>query len=180
MDAYYLEGNQMSKLTLSEYQSIKVVEAAKIVTITDATIGLSLHKSVVDLEVGQDFIVRHQPEIGGYFVRYEDGYESYSTAAAFIGLAKASFAASFGVAIELLKEGDRVARKGWNGKDMYLVLVGGNTIRQAIADNYGQAGKIYPVADAIYMKTADNKLVPWLASQTDVLAEDWVTVEAAL
>jgi hypothetical protein len=72
----------------------------------------------------------------------------------------------FGTAIELLKMGRRVARIGWNGKGMWLEL-------QA-PDEHSKMSLPY-----IFMKTADGKLVPWLASQTDVLAEDYVLVEVA-
>ena len=82
---------------------------------------------------------------------------------------------SFGRAVELLKQGQRVARKGWNGKGMFLLLVKGASVTEPINDCYGDPQEVgLPVLDAIYMKTADNKLVPWLASQTDVLSEDWV------
>lgn len=81
---------------------------------------------------------------------------------------------SFGSAIELLKQGKLVTRSGWNGKNMYLLLISGNCVSEIINGCYGDPQKEpLPVCDAIYMKTADNKLVPWLASQTDVLAEDW-------
>ena len=95
----------------------------------------------------------------------------------------------FGTAISLLKHGKKVCRKGWNGKGMYLFLVDGKCVSEAVNDCYGdptrhelgadgyEKGQSIAVIDAIYMKTADNKLVPWLASQTDVLAEDWVVVE---
>lgn len=95
----------------------------------------------------------------------------------------------FGVAITYLKRGAKVARKGWNGKGMWLLLVDGKCVTEVINDCYGdphrhevdvtgyEKGQSIPVLDAIYMKTADNKLVPWLASQTDMLAEDWVIVE---
>lgn len=82
---------------------------------------------------------------------------------------------SFGRAVELLKQGQRVARKGWNGKGMFLLLVNGKCVTEPINDCCGNPQQVgLPVLDAIYMKTADNKLVPWLASQTDVLSEDWV------
>ncbi|MFC0969617.1 Gp49 family protein [Pasteurella multocida] len=86
----------------------------------------------------------------------------------------------FGYAIDLLKAGKQVARKGWNGKGMYLFLVCGETVRYHINQQYfhtqlDDAGM--QCLDAIYMKTADNKLVPWLASQTDVLATDWELVK---
>lgn len=82
---------------------------------------------------------------------------------------------SFGRAVELLKQGQRVARKGWNGKGMFLLLVKGASVTEPINDCCSDPQEVgLPVLDAIYMKTADNKLVPWLASQTDVLSEDWV------
>ena len=82
---------------------------------------------------------------------------------------------SFGRAVDLLKQGQRVARNGWNGKGMFLLLVKGASVTEPINDCYGDPQEVgLPVLDAIYMKTADNKLVPWLASQTDVLSEDWV------
>lgn len=86
---------------------------------------------------------------------------------------------SFGSALTLLKDGHRVARKGWNGKGMFLSLVKGRDTDYHVnsevfgTGNDGNSQNQLPVLDAIYMKTADNKLVPWLASQTDVLAEDW-------
>lgn len=67
----------------------------------------------------------------------------------------------FGDAIRDLKAGNRVSRAGWNGKGMWLEL--------QVPDAHSKMSLPY-----IYMKTADDKLVPWLASQTDVLAEDWV------
>lgn len=66
----------------------------------------------------------------------------------------------FGAALELLKTGFRIYREGWNGKGMWLAL--------QKPDAHSKMSLPY-----IYMKTADDKLVPWLASQTDVLAEDW-------
>jgi hypothetical protein len=80
---------------------------------------------------------------------------------------------NFGEAIVALKTGHCVARAGWNGKGMWLALIKGTTVQQAIGDCYGSAGETFPVLDAVYMKTADDCLVPWLCSQSDMLAEDW-------
>ena len=82
---------------------------------------------------------------------------------------------NFGEAIAALKSGKLVARESWNGKGMWLILIVGEAVAQAIADRYGD-GNAIPVLEAIYMKTATGELVPWLASQTDVLAEDWVVL----
>lgn len=67
---------------------------------------------------------------------------------------------TFGDAIRALKEGKRVSRAGWNGKGMWLEL--------QVPDTHSKMTLPY-----IYMKTVDDNRVPWLASQTDMLAEDW-------
>ena len=89
----------------------------------------------------------------------------------------------FGYAVKMMKEGKRVARAGWNGKGMFLSLVKGRDTDYHVnsevfgTGNDGNSQYQLPVLDAIYMKTADNKLVPWLASQTDLLSEDWVITD---
>ena len=82
---------------------------------------------------------------------------------------------NFGSALGALKSGMKVARKGWNGKGMFLFLVPGSTFKVNRAPLLG----IYPEGTEINyhahvdMKTADGQVVPWLCSQTDMLAEDW-------
>lgn len=81
---------------------------------------------------------------------------------------------TFGEAIEALKTGRRVTRPGWNGKGMWLRLLDLYTDTEfTVTEHEPCEGTWLPF---IVMKTADNKLVPWLASQTDVLAEDWLTL----
>ena len=72
--------------------------------------------------------------------------------------------ADFGWALTQLRAGRKVGRKGWNGKGMWLNL--------QVPDTHSKMSLPY-----IYMKTADDHQVPWLASQTDMLAEDWEIVE---
>lgn len=86
-----------------------------------------------------------------------------------------------GSAVRVLKEGGRVGRFGWNGKNMWLSLTPGNMIshekfwsphnRQFAYDQPNSEAEVLPY---VTMKTADDKIVPWLCSQTDLLAEDWV------
>jgi hypothetical protein len=82
---------------------------------------------------------------------------------------------NFGDALAALKEGKRVARHGWNGKGMFLFLVPGSQFQVNRPPLLG----IYPEGTTINyhahidMKTAQDTVVPWLASQTDVLADDW-------
>lgn len=75
---------------------------------------------------------------------------------------------TFGDALKALKNGYRVARSGWNGKEMFLYL---DSFKQT---NKEVNEKNYQYEPCIVMFTADKKWQPgWLASQTDMLAEDW-------
>lgn len=86
---------------------------------------------------------------------------------------------NFGQALEALKKGYKVARKGWNGKGMWLVYVPGTLdVEPSPGSPYSLAGfgkvTINPHID---MRTATGEMQPgWLASQTDMLAEDWELV----
>lgn len=87
----------------------------------------------------------------------------------------------FGMALIALKRGESVAREGWNGKGMFLTLQKGSTVDGNNMRNEG-AKKYYAdckcnIAPHIDMKAADGTyVVGWLASQTDMLAEDWEIV----
>lgn len=70
----------------------------------------------------------------------------------------------FGQAIEAMKDGKRVSRSGWNGKGMWIAL--------QVPDAHSKMSLPY-----IYMRTVPGDLVPWLASQSDMLAEDWSVFE---
>lgn len=92
----------------------------------------------------------------------------------------------FGAAIAWLKAGSKVARSGWNGKGMFLYYVPaarypastdiGKEVGIALASGTSEWDGKVPYGAYIAMKTAQNNVVPWLASQTDVLAEDWEVV----
>jgi hypothetical protein len=85
---------------------------------------------------------------------------------------------TFGDALIELKSGKRVARKGWNGKGMFLFLVPGSQFkvnRPPLLGIYPEGTEI-DYCPHIDMKTADGKIVPWLASQADMLADDWFLV----
>jgi|ERR1700733_9936627 len=95
---------------------------------------------------------------------------------------------SFALALDCLKKGEKVQRIGWNGKGMWLILIHPPEVKsEGYAYKVHAAGRtgryITEMPDQIEllpfigMKTADNKFVPWLASQTDILAEDWQVVE---
>lgn len=70
-----------------------------------------------------------------------------------------------GLAIDRMRSGHKVAREGWNGKGMWLAL--------QVPDAHSKMTLPY-----VYMFTAQQQLVPWLASQSDLLAQDWMVVDA--
>ena len=89
---------------------------------------------------------------------------------------------NFGQAIEALKQGKRIARGGWNGKGMFLFLLPAGIVpikaiydpnlRAVIESEVG--GETFEALGSIRMFTADKKILTgWLASQTDMLSEDW-------
>lgn len=88
----------------------------------------------------------------------------------------------FGEALEYLKQGKRVARSGWNGKNMFLFLVGGSenlTVdREPLMSILGK-GSTFNYQPHVDMLTADGSIVPWLCSQSDMLATDWCIVPDA-
>lgn len=81
---------------------------------------------------------------------------------------------NFGEAIKYLKRGFKVARQGWNGKDQFLVYIDPYNNDQFKLIEAAPLGTFYGY---VAIKTNYNAIVPWLASQTDMLAEDWVFVE---
>lgn len=94
-----------------------------------------------------------------------------------------AFSSDFGGALSALKAGYRVRRRGWNGKGMWLTLSPGGLVpaekfwaRGNVEFAASQPGCHAEVLPYITMKTADDKIVPWLASQTDMLCEDWEVV----
>ena len=84
----------------------------------------------------------------------------------------------FGDAIRALKDpvSKRVTRSGWNGKGMYLLYVGASDWDMN-PPHLDERGSALEPAPFIAMRTASGTLVPWLASQADILAEDWQIVE---
>lgn len=123
------------------------------------------------------------PAKEGYYVVYPDGYVSWSPKGIFEEAYRKTDRLSFGLAIEALKKGMKVARTGWNGKGMFLYYVPGSSFKVNRAPLLGiyEEGTEIQYHAHIDMKTAQGYAVPWLASQTDVLAdvlaEDWQIVE---
>lgn len=89
---------------------------------------------------------------------------------------------TFGMAIEAMKAGHRLAREGWNGKGMWVVYrtgyPDGIPCNKNTADAVGiPEGSLFKVRPYLQMKCVDDSFQMWLASQSDMLAEDWYIVE---
>jgi len=137
------------------------------------------------------------PSDKGYLVEYlnsdnkvhpnHEGYISWSPKKEFDDAYRKTTGLSFGLALEALKKGKRVARKGWNGKNMFLFLLPANdniptkvindpNLREVIESETGKS--TFDTYGSIRMWTADKKvLTGWLASQTDMLSDDWQIIE---
>ncbi|MGH3203871.1 MAG: DUF2829 domain-containing protein [Streptosporangiaceae bacterium] len=90
----------------------------------------------------------------------------------------------FGEALAALRQGGRLARSGWNGKGMFIVLQAGYPDGIGINRNTAEAtgipeGTVCRFRPYLMMFTADGEFVPWVASQTDLLASDWETASTA-
>jgi hypothetical protein len=86
---------------------------------------------------------------------------------------------TFGEALRLIKEGKKVRRKNWNGKNMFIFLVPSSTFKVNRPPLLGiyQEGEEVQYHAHIDMKTAQGYVIPWLASQADLLEEDWEIAE---
>ncbi|MGB3625396.1 MAG: DUF2829 domain-containing protein [Henriciella sp.] len=123
----------------------------------------------------------------GYAVKYADGYVSWSPADTFEAAYQPLTALSFGHALAALKSGERVARAGWNGKGMWIGLTPGSVFaaKHAKCGHAAafRAAELDPEDDVellphIDMRAADGSMViGWLASQSDMLADDWYIVD---
>ena len=125
----------------------------------------------------------------GFLVEYLDGgrandprhagYISWSPKDVFERAYRPTEELTFGLAVEALKSGKRVARAGWNGKGMWLELVNAKdySVHGIPAVTEFGANGYFKRLPWIGMKTAGDEFVPWLASQTDVLADDYYIIE---
>jgi hypothetical protein len=122
----------------------------------------------------------------GYLVEYLDGgkanvpgyagYVSWSPKDVFERAYKPTDGMPFGLAVEALKQGLKVTRAGWNGKGMFLYFVGADyyPAKTEIAKAFYGENSLVPYRSYIAMKTVNNEVVPWVASQSDILENDWI------
>lgn len=88
-------------------------------------------------------------------------------------------ALSFSLALEAIKVGHKLRRYGWNGKGMFIFLVQGSTfqVNRPPLKGIFRDGTTINYRPHLDMKTANGEIVPWVASQSDLLGDDWEVVE---
>lgn len=116
------------------------------------------------------------PADEGYIVRYSDDYISWSPKEAFDEAYRPTDGLPFGLAIEAMKKGLKVRRRGWNGKNQHIELASAisyknpdGTVVNAEHEAIGNQAVAFCGTSGVQMG--------WLASQADMLAEDWEIVE---
>jgi hypothetical protein len=161
---------------------------------TKLVLAIPMTRGAYNTYQGWDIPDSENPDDEGYLIEYKDGgkpnhphhsgYISWTPVDVFNAhYRRTNGEMTFGDSLLMLKAGKRVARLGWNGKGMFLALVKGSDADYHVNSRFfgtgidGNSHQQLPILDAIYMKTADNKLVAWLASQTDMLADDWMCLD---
>lgn len=125
----------------------------------------------------------------GYLVEYTDGgkpndprhagYISWSPKAQADAAYRPASGMPFGLAIEAMKQGKRVARAGWNGQGMfaYLVPAASYPAQTGVAKQFFGEGALVPYRAYMALKTAQGDVATWAPSGSDALADDWLIVE---
>jgi hypothetical protein len=181
---------------LPSYQSHKQVWALKIKEIhfdrnrrgeneeTDGTaIIVPEEGGYAPIRVSAEYVNKHNPQVGGYWVQYQDGYQSWSPAELFESGYTAykpsdnphGRYAGIGWAVKHMQNGMSVRRAGWNGKGMFVFLV--RDAWRGVCQGMPPMSQDLARSPFVAIKTADNQLVPWTASQADLLAVDWEIAE---
>jgi len=147
----------------------------KVITAKPMSLGAYNEHRGWNIPEGED------PEARGYLINYPDGYVSWSPEQQFDEAYRVTSGMNFGLALEALQKGMKVARRGWNGKNMWLVFVPGSSKPLTMMEGtpYRKAGLERPtmIDGHIDMYTAQGTMQPgWLASQNDMLANDWILI----
>ncbi|MDY3692999.1 MAG: DUF2829 domain-containing protein [Dysosmobacter sp.] len=150
---------------MQKYIGTKIIEAVP-----------AIRKGGKLYELDQPIPRSMEPEEQGYKVRYPDGYESWSPKDVFEEAYRPTDCMSFGLAIEAMKKGKKVARRGWNGKNQHIELA--TRISYMTADGVFVNVEHEAIGNkAIAFCGTSGVQMGWLASQADMLADDWEVVE---
>jgi hypothetical protein len=123
-------------------------------------------------------IVQAEPEIKdgeeGFKVVYEEGYTAWYPKEMFLKHNHVTDGLPFSLALEAVKKGKKIMRNGWNGKNMWVRLFSRTELPMDCPISHPFLVIEYPVGHPAY---SDGSCIPWLASQTDILSDDWSIVE---
>jgi len=132
--------------------------------------------------------VRSSDNQDGYQVTYEDGYVSWSPKDVFEKAYRRIDGLTFGLAIEALRQGKLIQRKGWNGKGMFVMKqipaeIGLDTIlkmqsvQQTAKDKLIKSGVTLKYENQMLIIKPDDTADSWVPSSSDVFAEDWIILD---
>lgn len=167
---------------MKQYIGTKLIEAAP-------ALRYGAGEEVLVVELGREITEQEKAFIDrasscdiGYRVRYSDGYVSWSPQDVFEEAYRPTDCMNFGLAIEAAKKGAKITRRGWNGKGMWVVYRTGYPEGIPCNKNTAEAvgipeGTLFRVRPYLQMKCVDGSFQMWLASQSDILADDWEIVE---
>lgn len=149
---------------MKQYIGTKIVHAEPVVKLQGIMYGIG------------EIVLRTDDAKYGYKVVYPDGYVSWSPKEVFEEAYRPTDGMPFGLAIEAAKKGKKIARAGWNGKHQYVELA--SSISYVAADN-GIVNVLHQDvgSKALAFVGTSGVQLGWLASQADMLADDWYIVE---
>ena len=161
---------------MKRYIGTKLIEAEPAYRCTDGS------EKVVITTKPEEAFPNYSGVEEGYRVRYQDGYESWSPKNVFEEAYRPTDGMTFGLAIEVAKRGHKITRRGWNGKGMWVVYRTGYPEGIPCNKNTAEAvgipeGTLLKVRPYLQMRCADGSFQMWLASQSDILEEDWEIVQ---
>lgn len=150
---------------MKQYIGTKMVQAEPVLKVQGEMYGIG------------EIALRHDEDATyGYRVVYPDGYVSWSPKEVFEGAYRETTGMPFGLAIEAAKKGKKIARAGWNGKSQYVELAYcisyKNHAAEVVNANHCNIGN-----KALAFVGTSGVQLGWLASQADMLADDWYIVE---
>lgn len=160
---------------MKQYIGTKIIQAepAKRFWMPDGSKVIASLYEVMDHRIAQEAASCEE----GFKVRYPDGYESFSPAKVFEEAYRQTDNMNFGLALEAAKKGLRITRAGWNGKGMYVFLADVQEL-DTNADLSEFQDQAVEISEVLVLRTAQKSLQPgWLATQSDMLADDWFIVE---
>lgn len=125
----------------------------------------------------EGYLVEYEASSGDANFKEHKGYISWSPKKAFESAYNINGQLDFGQAILMARRGFRVARKGWNGKNMFVYIVTANKYPAAMNAIIGVfSDDMVPYREYWAIKAADNTVAPWSPSGSDSLANDWEVV----